>query len=100
MKELFSINKRSEIYSDERGYKKELFELHNIKSEWEKIFQGMTGSIRTRETYIRRVFSNGVLQLTGVVNTKAGLYYGIIMRDPTMDKRMLELNNYLCRNFI
>lgn len=91
MKELFSINKRSEIYCDERGYKKELFELHNIKSEWEKIFQGMTGSIRTRETYIRRVFSNGVLQLTGVVNTKAGLYYGIIMRDPTMDKRMLEL---------
>ncbi len=91
LKELFSLNKRPEIYCDERGYKKELFQRFNIRSEWEKIFQGMTGNIRTRETYKRCVFSAGILQLTGITNTKAGLYHGVVMRDPSMDKRILEL---------
>lgn len=91
IKELFSIIKKPEIYCDERGYKKELFDRYNIRSEWEKLFRGMTGNIRTRDAYMRCVFSTGILQLTGIMNTKDGLYYGVVMRDPTMDKRMLEL---------
>ncbi|WP_027217044.1 asparagine synthase-related protein [Butyrivibrio fibrisolvens] len=91
LKEFISSFRKQEVIFDERGYKKEYLNKYDIESEWDKLFRGMTGNIRTRDAYQNSVFATGILQLTGIVNTKDGLYHGVVMRDPSMDKRMLEL---------
>lgn len=91
LKELFCVRERPNIYCDNKGYKKELIDRFNSKSEWEKVLQGTAGFIRTNKGYGRCLFATGILQLLGIINTKAGLYFDVMMRDPTMDKRILEL---------
>ncbi|MCR5772122.1 MAG: hypothetical protein K6G87_12955 [Butyrivibrio sp.] len=91
IRDLFTTIKKTDIYCDQRGYKSDLFNNLNNKKVLEKQFIGMGDTIKTRNTYANCVFATGMLQLSGVINTKDGLYHGLFFRDPTMDKRILEL---------
>ena len=80
-----------DIDFDENGFKMELADEYSIRKDWEKLFENQGVFLKTKKQYRNSLISGHLFQLFGVMNTKDGLYHGVIMRDPTMDKRMLEL---------
>lgn len=76
---------------DNTALKKDIGKKYNNRRKWKKFLKNTGGAI---QNYRQRKFTvafNEYFQMNGVYNTKDGLYNGIIIRDPTMDKRMIEL---------
>lgn len=77
---------------DDRYIKKSLVHKHKIVSYQRKtcIRQGYS-ELRSRNKVMEFVLDKAALQNVCVYDTAFSLYYGIITRDPTKDKRIVEL---------
>jgi asparagine synthase (glutamine-hydrolysing) len=76
---------------DEEVFRKELLSLHGVEDAWRERLTSVGGALRSEKQFRDNLLSPLVLQLMGLYATKDGLYNGIIIRDPTKDKRMIEL---------
>lgn len=79
-----------ELFLDE-AYRKELLEKFGVRKAMEDLLSKEGDGMVTRSQYRKSVVSTLLLQLMGMYETKDGLYSGILVRDPTRDKRILEL---------
>ncbi len=82
------------------NFKKEFFDTECVKEEglnnnnfntWKKMVNGCGGRMKSQSEYRKSLMLPYIFQLCGILDTKKGLYHGIIIRDPTLDKRMIEL---------
>ena len=89
--ELKASKEDTYINFDEKGFRKDLAEKYNTHHDWEELFRSQGTLMKTKKQFRNSVISSHIFQLMGVINTKEGLYHGLVLRDPTMDKRMLEL---------
>ena len=80
-----------EEFFDDESFKSELLDRHDVKSAVRDIFEKEGVGRYSRKQYRHNVIEPFVLQLMGMYQTKDGLHTGIIVRDPTKDKRILEL---------
>ena len=87
---LFPTNNYDEVF-DNVALKKELINKYDSKHVWENMLRNIGSAAQTRRQREHTIVFSSYFQLTGVYDTKDGLYNGIIIRDPTQDKRMLEL---------
>ena len=87
------VNKKPDFegYFDTDNLKEKVFETYDVKQEWINVLNlgGKTIKSDLEKKYF--IVSPWFFQLMGVICTKYGLYHGIIVRDPTSDKRMIEL---------
>ena len=89
--EIKALKSDIHINFDDKGFRKDLAEKYNIRHDWEELFKSEGVLLKTTKQFRNCVISSHLFQLIGVINTKDGLYHGLVLRDPTMDKRMLEL---------
>ena len=92
LKKLIGKNDDSdEWFIDEVYFKKELVDKYSIKEIWSHKSK-IEGKTKKSSAQRRRfIVSGSVLQLIGMYQTKDSLYHGILTRDPSRDKRMIEL---------
>ena len=77
---------------DDRYIKKSLVHKYKIISYQRKTYLRLGYSeLRSRKNVMAFVLDKAVLQNVCVYDTAFSLYYGIITRDPTKDKRIVEL---------
>ncbi len=77
---------------DDRYIKKGLVNKHKIISYQRKTYLRLGYSeLRSRKNVMQFVLDKAALQNVCVYDTAFSLYYGIITRDPTKDKRIVEL---------
>ncbi len=88
---LFERQKIGDDIVDKECVKNEILESYGIKYKWIRKLESYGGYIKNASEYRSELVSSDILQLNGVYCTKNGLYHGLLIRDPTMDKRMLEL---------
>ena len=62
-----------------------------VMETWEELLNRGGGKIKSKIEKKYFIINEQYFQLSGVMDTKYGLYHGIIVRDPSADKRMLEL---------
>lgn len=79
-----------EIVTDQ-SYRKELLDKYGVRKAWEDLMKREGDGISTRKQFENSVVSTFVLQLMGLYETKDSLDTGVLVRDPTRDKRILEL---------
>ena len=76
---------------DNEYYKANLTKKYHIAKEWKKRLK-REGKVNRTISQRRNALVAGLLfQLKGMYETKDGLYNGIVVRDPSKDKRMIEL---------
>ena len=64
---------------------------YDVKKVWEKVLNEGGSNFKSRQEKQHFIINECYMQLMGVECTKYGLYHGIVVRDPSADKRMLEL---------
>ncbi|XME03250.1 asparagine synthase-related protein [Lachnospiraceae bacterium C1.1] len=76
---------------DNECVRREGMDKYKVKPKWKKMIRRYGSSIKSQTEYSNSLVSAPVFQMAGVYATKEGLYHGVVSRDPTMDKRMIEL---------
>ncbi len=77
---------------EESFVRQELFRKYGIRNEIKKMLRRGGGSLMDSEREHKNFMTDlRILQHLGMYDTKIGLAHGIIIRDPTKDKRMIEL---------
>ena len=83
--------KKEEILKDS-FLQKDLIKKYRIDSHLRKSIRTGGGSLMdTLSQHRRFIYSTEILQHLGLFDTKLGLIHGMIVRDPTKDKRIIEL---------
>ncbi len=92
VKKLFNnVDYTDDSHIDDELFKSKLVEKYNIRKEWENRLK-REGIEKMTLSQRRNALVSGLLfQLVGLYETKDGLYNGILIRDPSKDKRMIEL---------
>lgn len=71
--------------------KEQVINEDGVKQAWEELLSEGGGVFKSKIQKRRFIINDRYFQLMGVMCTKYGLYHGIVVRDPSADKRMLEL---------
>lgn len=81
---------------DDVYVKKELVSKYKIRERLRRTFKeyGYT-AVNSDDKMKAHLFNFNILHTQGLYDTKLGLYAGILLRDPTRDKRMIELCSLL-----
>lgn len=87
----FGVDERFSAVIDKKLIKRDLVRKYGIKKLLKKrfAFYGQTSAIPVRKMF-RNLGDVSITQTQGLYDTKFSLYYGVLLRDPTRDKRMVE----------
>ncbi len=86
------LNKEYLTYMDDKYIRKELIEKYGMRKVFKKREQSFGYMFMASEkNRANDVLDKATAQNKNIYNTKLGLYHGLIVKDPTDDKRILEL---------
>ena len=90
------ITKEFDEVFDDTYVKEDLVKKYRVKEEVRRTFRKYGYSAaNSADKMTGHMFNFNILHTQGLFDTKLSLYYGILFRDPTKDKRIIELSSLL-----